>query len=188
MYHKARNDFDTTPAKSLERTKSAKFLRDTTENCLAYMAAKQTQSGGFQCDGNMRDELRATLEETIAIAEQGSGGKKRRFDEDWESVPKGPANKMRDRSMAHPSGNSDPVPRGRTSQNKRRATASRAIENCPKQCLKPTEHRRSDIAHKSYPASVDQPVRHVLEDRHTYVEKHLSSSQVHGDRYRPTYK
>lgn len=84
VYHKARKDFDSTPTKTLERTKSAKFLRDTTENCLAYIAAKQTRPGGgseseVTRNGKMLDELRATLEETIAIAEQGSGGKKRRY-------------------------------------------------------------------------------------------------------------
>ncbi|CAD6591935.1 MAG: hypothetical protein ASARMPRED_005873 [Alectoria sarmentosa] len=96
VYHKARKDFDSTPTKTLERTKSAKFLRDTTENCLAYIAAKQNRPGGgseseFTRNGKMLDELRATLEETIAIAEQGSGGKKRRFDENWENVPQEPA-------------------------------------------------------------------------------------------------
>ena len=153
------------------------------------MAAKQTQSGGFHCDGKMLEELRATLEETIVIAEQGSGGKKRRFDEDWGSVPKGPANKMRDRSMAQPLGNADPVPRGRTSQKKRRATASQTKEDYPRRCLNTTEHRRSVIAHKLYPTSVGQSVRGVLGDGHSPdVEKHLSSCHVYGDRYRPTYK
>ena len=94
IYHEARKDFDATPAKTLERTKSAKFLRDTTENCLAYIAAKQSRPGAkATCDG-LLSELRSTLEETIAIAEQGSGGKKRRFDEDWENIPQEPA-KMR---------------------------------------------------------------------------------------------
>ena len=109
VYHKARKDFNATPAKTLERTKSAKFLRDTTENCLAYIAARQTRPGKAEitCDGKMLDELKATLEETIAIAEQGSGGKKRRFDENWENVPQEPA-RMR---------GSDPSSRGRISEN-----------------------------------------------------------------------
>lgn len=94
IYDRARKDFEATPAKTLERTKSAKFLRDTTENCLAYIAAKQSQPGAeVTCDGLLH-ELKSTLEETIAIAEQGSGGKKRRFDENWENVPQEPA-KMR---------------------------------------------------------------------------------------------
>ena len=189
MYHKARKDFDSTLAKTLERTKSAKFLRDTTENCLAYMAAKQTQSGGFHCDGTMLNELRATLEETIAIAEQGSGGKKRRFDENWEGVPKGPANKLRDRSTALPLSTSDPLSRGRTSQKRQRTAASRTKEDHPKRCPNTIEHRRLDIAHKWYPASVGQSAHRVLGNRDTpYVEKYLSSCHVHGDRYRPTYK
>lgn len=128
VYHKARKDFDASPAKTRERTRSAKFLRDTTENCLAYIAAKQTRPAGLKvevtCDGKMQDELRATLEETKAIAEQGSGGKKRRFDENWENVPQEPV-RMRGLSVAQPSGKPDPVPRGRTSQKKRRPVTSR---------------------------------------------------------------
>lgn len=98
IYDRARKDFEATPAKTLERTKSAKFLRDTTENCLAYIKAKQSQHGvEVACDGLLL-ELKSTLEETIAIAEQGSGGKKRRFDENWENVPQEPA-KMRGRGQ-----------------------------------------------------------------------------------------
>ena len=98
IYDRARKDFEATPAKTLERTKSAKFLRDTTENCLAYIAAKQSQYGvEVTCDGLLL-ELKSTLEETIAVAEQGSGGKKRRFDENWENVPQEPA-KMRGRGQ-----------------------------------------------------------------------------------------
>ena len=98
IYDRARKDFEATPAKTLERTKSAKFLRDTTENCLAYIASKQSQHGvEVTCD-ELLLELKSTLEETIAIAEQGSGGKKRRFDENWENVPQEPA-KMRGRGQ-----------------------------------------------------------------------------------------
>lgn len=195
VYHKARKDFDATPAKTLERTKSAKFLRDTTENCLAYIAAKQTRSGGSKveaiCDGNMLDELRATLEETIAIAEQGSGGKKRRFDENWENVPQEPV-KMRDLRVAQPLGNSDPVPRGQTSGEKRRPATFRTQgqeAGCPKQRMKLAERRRSDLPHKLYPASVGKSVRRVFGDRYKpYAERNLSSCHIHGDRYRPAYK
>lgn len=91
IYDRARKDFEATPAKTLERTKSAKFLRDTTENCLAYIAAKQCQPGAEVARDGLLLELKSTLEETMAIAEQGSGGKKRRFDENWENVPQEPA-------------------------------------------------------------------------------------------------
>ena len=177
VYQTARKDFDATPAKTLERTKSAKFLRDTTENCLAYMAAKGNGPGAqFTCDG-MMNELRVTLEETIAIAEQGSGGKKRRFDENWENVPQEPS-RMRGRgpSVAQPVHNTDPVPRGRTSEKKQRPITSRIREHQ----LPPNS---------DYPASASQSVRRVFGQRHKpHVERKPFSSHVHGDRYRPTYR
>ena len=199
MYHTARTDFDATLAKTLERTKSAKFLRDTTENCLAYIAAKQTRSGGSEveanCDGKMLDELRATLEETMAIAEQGSGGKKRRFDEKWENIPQEPT-QMRGPCVSQPLRNSDPVPRGRTSEKKRRPTALPTPEHQvllevdhPKRHMKLAERRRSDLPHKLYPAYTGQSTRRVFGDRYKpYAERNGLSGHTHGDRYRPTYK
>ena len=194
VYHKAKRDFHATPAKTLERTKSAKFLRDTTENCLAYIAAKQTRSGDSQveaaCDGEMLSELRATLEETIAIVEQGSGGKKRRFDENWENVPQGPA-KMRGSCAAQPLANGDPMPRGRTSERKRRPTDFRIPEEeagYAKQRMNMAECRRLDLPHKLYPVSAGHSVRRVFGDRYKpHAERKYSSCQV-GDHYRPAYK
>lgn len=200
VYHKARKDFDATPPKTLERTKSAKFLRDTSENCLAYIAAKRTRTGGSKsevaCHG-MLDELKATLEETTAIAEQGSGGKKRRFDECWENVPQEPA-RMRGShpSMAKPLAKSDPVPRGQTSEKMRRPTTSRTQEhrtspkaNYRQQRMNLAARRRSDLPHQLYPASAGQSVRRVFGDQHQpYAERNHFSGHVYGDRYRPTYK
>ena len=194
VYHKAKKDFHATPAKTLERTKSAKFLRDTTENCLAYIAAKQTRAGESQVeaayDGEMLSELRATLEETIAIVEQGSGGKKRRFDENWENVPQGPA-RMRDSCAAQPLANGDPMPRGRTSEKKRRPTDFRILEEeagYAKQRMNMAECRRLDLPHKLYPVSAGHSVRRVFGDRYKpRAERNYSSCQV-GDRYRPAYR
>lgn len=203
VYHKARRDFDATSAKTLERTKSAKFLRDTCENCLAYIAgvaAKRTQTGGSKseatCDG-MLDELKATLEETTAVAEKGSGGKKRRFDESWENVPQEPA-RMRSSHppMAEPLASSDPVPRGRTSETKRRPTISRTQEYhaSPKaefrqQRMNKAARRRSDLPHQLYPHSAGQSVHDVFGDRHQpHAERNHFSGHVYGDRYRPTYR
>lgn len=177
VYQKARKDFDATPAKTLERTKSAKFLRDTTENCLAYIAAKGTGHGAEVTSDEMLDELRACLEETIAIAEQGSGGKKRRFDDNWENVPQEPA-RMRGRgpSVAQPLRNIDPIPRGRTSEKNRRPITSRI-----------QEHRVSPRF--DYFASAGQSVRRVFEDRHKlHAERKPFVGHVYGDRYRPTYR
>ena len=193
VYHKAKKDFHATPAKTLERTKSAKFLRDTTENCLAYIAAKQTRSGDSQmeaaCDGEMLSELRATLEETIVIVEQGSGGKKRRFDENWENVPQGPA-KMRGSCAAQPLANGDPIPRGRTLEKKRRPTNFRILEEeagDAKQRVNMAECRRFDLPHKLYPVSAGHSVRRVFGDRYKpHAERKYSSCHV-GDRYRPAY-
>ena len=199
VYHKARKDFDASPAKTLERTKSAKFLRDTTENCLAYIATKRIRPGGSKAkvayDGKILDELRATLGETIAIAEQGSGGKKRRFDEDWENVPQEPAS-MKGLSVVQPLDNPDPVPRGRTSEKKRRPIISRIQKEhlSPKPCYRQqkvnlAERRRSHPSHRLYPASAGQAVRRILADRHEpHAEPNSLMGRVYGDRYRPTYR
>ena len=173
MYHKARKDFDATPAKTLERTKSAKFLRDTTENCLTYIVAKGARPA-------ILDELRATLEETIAIAEQGSGGKKRRFDEGWENVPQEPA---RMRGIYS-------VPSGRTSEKKLGTITSRVQKpDNRQQSMILAPRRRSGLPHQLYPASKGQSERRVFGDRHKPCgEQSSSSGRVYGDRYRPTYR
>lgn len=158
VYHKARKDFDNTRAKTIERTKSAKFLRDTTENCLAYITSKQTRSPKAEatCDGKLLEELRATLEETKAIAERGSGGKKRRFDENWDNVPQGPAKMRGGDPLVKP----DPVSRGRVSKQKRKPTASWS------QDLEAAGRRR-------WYETDTEPIE--------------SRGYVHGDRYRPKY-
>lgn len=100
IYHYAKADFHARNPKSLERTKAAKFLRDTTENLMAYIASRIDNSMGsdaISMDAKLanhnvsRLELDPMLKETIAVAEKGSGGKKRSFDEDWTGVPSAPA-------------------------------------------------------------------------------------------------
>lgn len=124
LYYKAKNDFNATPPKSLDRTRSAKFLRDTIENCLTYIAAHQPTpdaknvmfSNPQVSDHRSRlEELKKTLAEAIAVAEAGSGGKKRRFDENWENVPLAPS-KMKGHLAARLPLNADPVPRGHASE------------------------------------------------------------------------
>ena len=198
VYHRARKDFDATPAKTLEYTKSAKFLRDTTENCLAYIAAKQGKPGvEVTCD-RLLEDLRATLEETTVIAEQGSGGKKRRFDEDWENVPQEPA-RMRGRGpiVALALGKSDPAPRGPTLDTKWRPITSRiqkrrasrkAVYRQSKMNLNLAERRGLDPPSQLYPASASQSVRCVFGNRQRSYAELNPLSHAHGDRYRPTYR
>ena len=95
VYQVARYDFDATPPKSLDRTKAAKFLRDTIENCQSYLKAQQNishsdgkpnyhSSAQGPLDPATLDEMQTLLEVTCAIVERGSGGKKRSFDEGWQ--------------------------------------------------------------------------------------------------------
>ena len=198
MYHRARKDFDATPAKTLEYTKSAKFLRDTTENCLAYIAAKQARPGAeVTCERLLR-ELGATLEETTVIAEQGSGGKKRRFDEDWENVPQEPARMSgRGPRVVQPLGKIDPAPRGPTLDTKRRPITSRiqerqasrkAVYHQSRKKLNLTERRGLDPPNRLYPAPTSQSVRCVFGNQQRMYAEPNSLSHAHGDRYRPTYR
>ena len=198
VYHRARKDFDATPAKTLEYTKSAKFLRDTTENCLAYIAAKQARPGAeVGCDRLLR-ELRATLEETTVIAEKGSGGKKRRFDEDWENVPQEPA-RMRGRgpTVAQPLGKSDPAPRGSTLDTKWRPITSRiqarqasrkAVYRQSRKDLNLAERKRLDPPNRLYPVSAGQSVHCVFGNQQRSHAERNPLSHAYGDRYRPTYR
>ncbi|KAK4691343.1 hypothetical protein P7C71_g5637, partial [Lecanoromycetidae sp. Uapishka_2] len=95
MYFKAQSDFDATSPKSLERTTAAKFLRDTTENCLTHIAFQQYPDSDVDAQAMIKGVhtegilgmLKATLKETTKIAEKGSGGTKRRFEEDQGSAP-----------------------------------------------------------------------------------------------------
>jgi len=124
MYRHAKGEFNATIPRSLERTTAAKFLRDTTENCLAHIATQQrsassekpdlaTSMANASFDGFTMEELEDTLKKTTAIAEKGSGGKKRRFDENWDNVPKGPSDKKSQQTDST-TRKADPLPQGRT--------------------------------------------------------------------------
>lgn len=89
---------------------------------------------------------------------------------------------------------SDPVPRGRTSEKKRRPVTSRIQEDqaLPKidyrqQRMNLAERRRSDLPHQLHPASAGQSARRVFGDWHK-AEGNCFSGRVYGDRYRPTYR
>ena len=120
LYQKARPEFEATPLRSLERTKAAKFLRDTAENCINCLTPKRQPGGSINAvntrkyltkHGVTLNELKSVLERASQAAEEGSGGKKRRFDYDWTNVPEAPAT-MRSPSYDKPRVRRDPVPRG----------------------------------------------------------------------------
>lgn len=90
MYQKTKKDFESTDPKGIERTKSAKFLRDTVENCLSYLNTKEKHPSNSRAivEDPMVEELKSTLAQAAAIVQKGSGGKKRRFDEVVEHTSK----------------------------------------------------------------------------------------------------
>jgi hypothetical protein len=90
LYQTANGEYCKTRKNSISRTRAAKFLRDTTENCVLYIEDKQTASRSQMYDKSKLRELRAALEESIKEVEKGSGGRKRRFDDGWDDVPIAP--------------------------------------------------------------------------------------------------
>ncbi|KAL9045049.1 MAG: hypothetical protein Q9214_001861 [Letrouitia sp. 1 TL-2023] len=64
---------------------TAKFLRDTAENCVHYL---ETHEVCIMLE--KLTEIRACLAEATVAAEKGMGGKRRRFDYDYSQVPSGP--------------------------------------------------------------------------------------------------
>lgn len=94
LYKTANDEYCKTRKNSMNRTRAAKFLRDTTENCIFYIEDKQTASRSQMHDKSKLGELRAALENSIKEVEKGSGGRKRRFDDDWDDVPIAPRQLM----------------------------------------------------------------------------------------------
>ena len=90
LYKTAKDDYRKTRKTTIGRTEAAKFLRDTTENCVLYIEAKQHAPNDQTYEEPKLRELRVTLKEAIGEAEKGSGGKRRRFDEDWAHIPTAP--------------------------------------------------------------------------------------------------
>ncbi len=90
LYKTAKDDYCKTDRNTMSRTKAARFLRDTTENCILYIEDRQSSANSQMHDEPILRELRATLEEAMEEVEKGSGGKKRRFDDDWNHVPTAP--------------------------------------------------------------------------------------------------
>ena len=99
LYLSARRDFYKEGTDCFRRTTAAKFLRDTIENCIDYIEAKNLSTlerspyqGPARAKLSGPDqgkllELRTNLQRAIRAAEKGSGGKKRHFDEDNIQTP-----------------------------------------------------------------------------------------------------
>jgi hypothetical protein len=214
-YLTAKNDFHAIRLKGLERTKAAKFLRDTTENCIAYIASRENSSSGTESINlNIEivmgqatlDEMRSTLQEAKLAAEAGSGGKKRRFDDDWTKIPEGPA-KSRPSSGIKFLGNRDPVPRGQTLQSKlgSRSLPRRIVDQPASKPVLNINHRLRSMVQPEgtpqacHPASAGQSNRSAFSIpivRHKKRSSDLSAKfgkhnpkypVVHGDCYRPSY-
>ena len=87
-YNKGAIDFNVTAEKSLDRTKAAKFLRDTIENLLGYVDSKAATANIRTEDiigEGLLEELTSNLQKMRAIAEKGCGGKKRPFDRGYSA-------------------------------------------------------------------------------------------------------
>ena len=93
-YQNAVLDYVGTPQKSLARTQAAKFLRDTIENCLSYVAANDDANNIYAGDwGPVLRAMEMKLPDFKKTAEKGCGGKKRAFED--------PNLAFRKRSKAH---------------------------------------------------------------------------------------
>ena len=192
MFQEAKNDFCDTPPKSINRTKSAKFLRDTIENTLAYIATNQLQVGDKKSanvlESSTLDDLQVTLKEARAVAEQGSGGKKRRFD-----GPQG----MTLQANAGYSRNANLVPLGRAFDIN---VGQRDIYRPPTQhglpliaydqhCIYQARLRRSVSPFHRYPATIGQSVSRVFPRiEKSYTKRKQSNAPRRADCYRPAYK
>lgn len=95
IFEVAREEFRSHDIDNHQRTKAAKFLRDTAENVTDYVKLKQppgTEIDGASSSeprglaGNL-SELRFSLDQAVEVAETGCGGKKRRFEYSNTDVP-----------------------------------------------------------------------------------------------------
>ena len=89
LYKTANVEFQKTHQKTPQRTETAKFLRDTIENCILYVESKHSGSDSRIREESQLDELRTALDKIVTEVEEGIGFK-RRFDEDWARVPSAP--------------------------------------------------------------------------------------------------
>ena len=200
-YQTAKKDFDASRLRSLERTRSAKFLRDTTENCLAYLTANQNPlrdteppdtSSELSGGSAIVDEMNTTLQKAIEAAEEGSGGKKRRFDDDWAFIPAVPA-AMRQLTAENQLKSGDPIPRGTYSAHQ--PGKGSVVHRVAKQQPLQFEHRTRRVPQSErlprnlYPVSAGKGTRRVFPmPSQDHRGQSTQRSLGHGDFYRPKYR
>lgn len=95
LFEVARDDFRSHYIDNHQKTKAAKFLRDTAENVIDYVKLKQPP--GTEIDGASSSEperlawnlseLRSLLNQAVEVAQTACGGKKRRFEYRKTDVP-----------------------------------------------------------------------------------------------------
>ena len=86
VYQEAKESFDNHPYKSIDATKTARFLRDTAENCISYFQSLENQkTSDYKIDlvqyDDIIQELHRTFERMNKLVEGRCGGKKRVFDQ-----------------------------------------------------------------------------------------------------------
>ncbi|KAI4211605.1 MAG: hypothetical protein LQ351_005646 [Letrouitia transgressa] len=84
-YETALQEFGAADPDTPRHMTTAKFLRDTAENCIHYL-----QAHGVGIMLKKLTEIRARLAQATEAAEKGMGGKRRRFEYDYSQVPNGP--------------------------------------------------------------------------------------------------
>ena len=195
MFHQAKNDFRVAPLRSIDRTKAAKFLRDTIENTLAYITTKQLAARGKKptkgFESSTLEDLQETLKQARAVAEEGSGGKKRRFDAPQEATGIG------SQSNAQSPRTTDPILRGRAREtNVGQSDTYRPSAQRGPPVSSSGQHRNDQAMQKRsvspfhrYPATMGQSVRRVIPRiEKSYTKRKQLNAPCRGDRYRPSYK
>ena len=203
MYRNAKLEFEKAFPKSVTRTSAAKFLRDTIENCLVCIAStKQSSKQGYSSrsshesfDGVTISELEAVLKETTEIAVQGSGGKKRSFDNDIDESPL-KASKSRI-SNGRPLVNTTNLPHWRTAMNSTEPPTASDPSESRKVPAKHHWAQRNILASARRHASPLRMQRR-LHSRQKYNEDPMTRSRYadrrirdffgHSDYYRPVYR
>lgn len=95
LFKIAREELRSKSKDNYQRSKAARFLRDTSENVMDFVRLKQpsamaiNDTSGHEPQGLARklSELRSSHDEAVEVAETACGGKKRRFDYGKTDLP-----------------------------------------------------------------------------------------------------
>lgn len=204
-YHKARRDFDEAIPRSKNRTAAARFLRDTSENCLSYLRRKgcesiiealtQSSMEQIKSDKAVIHELEDTVAETIAFVEGCSGGKKRSFDEENPTDPSTASTRTQSKS-ASPKKKRRPRIKPITS-NSKTARAPIRTHHMPRQQAPSPENLRLGRHEVTVPwdrpkddRSQQSPIQDRRREPHDAVQRRESGTGDHSDdaRGRHTYR